>query len=72
MALATLEHIALCLNWFKEHQWNYSFQEIHISRSLPIAELTRLHPLNPVMLIEATPFFGVINSDLNEDGMNHE
>jgi len=72
LALATLEHIALCLNWFKEHQWNYSFQEIHISRSLPIAELTRLHPLNPVMLIEATPFFGVINSNVNEDGMSQE
>ena len=72
LALATLEHIALCLNWFKEHQWNYSFQEIHISRSLPIGELTRLNPLNPVMLIEATPFLGVLNADINEDGVNHE
>jgi precorrin-6Y C5,15-methyltransferase (decarboxylating) len=56
LALATIENIGTCLHWFKENKWNYSFQEIHISRTLPIGTLTRLNPLNPIMLIEATPF----------------
>ena len=55
LALATIEHIASCLSWLKENQWAYSFQQIQISRSLPIGELTRLNPLNPVMLISANP-----------------
>ncbi len=67
LALATIEHIATCLDWFKENQWNYSFQQIHISRSLPTGNLTRLNPLNPVMIISASPFSSVINSDVSED-----
>ncbi len=55
LALATMEHFATCLSWFKEHDWNYSYQQIQISRSLPLGDLTRLNPLNPVMLIKAIP-----------------
>ncbi|MEB3309813.1 MAG: precorrin-6y C5,15-methyltransferase (decarboxylating) subunit CbiE [Snowella sp.] len=55
LALATMEHFATCLSWFKEHDWNYSYQQIQISRSLPLGDLTRLNPLNPVMIISAIP-----------------
>ena len=54
IALATLENLQESINWFKNHSWSYSLLQIQISRSIPIANLTRLTPLNPVTIITAT------------------
>ncbi|ACK65534.1 precorrin-6y C5,15-methyltransferase (decarboxylating), CbiE subunit [Rippkaea orientalis PCC 8801] len=54
MALATLENLALSLDWFKVHPWDYQVLEMLISRSVAVNNLTRFSPLNPVMLIKAT------------------
>lgn len=63
MAIATLEHLTEALAWFTtqnqqcEHEktgrWHYHLLQVQISRSVPIAALTRFSPLNPVTLITA-------------------
>lgn len=53
LALATLEHSEQARQWFKEHQWRDRVLQIQISRSIPIANLTRFSPLNPVTLLTA-------------------
>ena len=62
LALATLEHLTLALDWFRQHNqiresaaWDYRLLQAQISRSVPVGPLTRLAPLNPVTLITATP-----------------
>ena len=52
IALATLENLGLCLNWVNKNSWNYQLLNINLSRSLSIANLTRLSPLNPVFLVK--------------------
>ncbi|WP_107668946.1 precorrin-6y C5,15-methyltransferase (decarboxylating) subunit CbiE [Cyanothece sp. BG0011] len=52
IALATLENLALSLDWINKNNWNYQLLNINISRSLSIAHLTRLSPLNPVFLVK--------------------
>ncbi len=52
-ALATLENLALTRQWLKENQWRDRALQVQISRSIPIANLTRFSPLNPVTLISA-------------------
>ena len=51
LTLATLENLATCITILKEQGWPYSLQQLQVSRSLPLGELTRLEPLNPVTLI---------------------
>ncbi len=51
LAFATIENINSSLAWFKAHNWQYSLLQVQISRSLPIANLTRFSPLNPVTII---------------------
>ncbi len=51
IALATLEHLNLALNWAKLQNWNYHLLQVQISRSVPLATLTRLTPLNPVTIM---------------------
>jgi precorrin-6Y C5,15-methyltransferase (decarboxylating) len=53
MALATLENLQESINWFKQSQWDYHLLQAQISRSMPIANLTRFTPLNPVTIITA-------------------
>ncbi|MGB3691109.1 MAG: precorrin-6y C5,15-methyltransferase (decarboxylating) subunit CbiE [Spirulinaceae cyanobacterium] len=53
LALATLEHLNIALNWFKSNNWSYHLLNIQISRSLPIAQLTRFSPLNPINIMTA-------------------
>jgi precorrin-6Y C5,15-methyltransferase (decarboxylating) len=55
LALATVEHINQSITWFKEHQWYYRLLQVQISRSVPVASLTRFSPLNPVTIITAMP-----------------
>ena len=54
LALATLEHTTASLEWFKTHAWNYRLLQLQISRSVPVGNLTRYAPLNPVTMITAT------------------
>lgn len=52
-ALATLEHLEQARTWLREHQWRDRVLQVQIARSLPIANLTRFSPLNPVTLLTA-------------------
>lgn len=54
LALATVEHLNTALAWLKEHNWHYQLLQIQLSRSVPIAQLTRFAPLNPVTIVTAT------------------
>ncbi|MCT7959551.1 precorrin-6y C5,15-methyltransferase (decarboxylating) subunit CbiE [Laspinema sp. D1] len=51
IALATLEHLNEALNWVNERQWDYRILQANLSRSVPIAHLTRFFPLNPVTIL---------------------
>ncbi|MDJ0598236.1 MAG: precorrin-6y C5,15-methyltransferase (decarboxylating) subunit CbiE [Crocosphaera sp.] len=52
IALATLENLVICLDWIDKNSWNYQLLNINVSRSISIANLTRLSPLNPVFLVK--------------------
>ncbi len=57
VALATIEHLSTVLDWIKQRQivepeWRYQLLQVQLSRSVPIADLTRYSPLNPVTLIQ--------------------
>ena len=54
IALATIEHCHLALDWLKEHGWDYHLLQLQISRSTPVNHLTRFTPLNPVTIITAS------------------
>jgi precorrin-6B C5,15-methyltransferase / cobalt-precorrin-6B C5,C15-methyltransferase len=54
LALATLEHLNLSLEWFNKHNWNYRLLQVQISRSVSVGELMRFSPLNPVTIVTAT------------------
>ncbi|MDY6785231.1 MAG: precorrin-6y C5,15-methyltransferase (decarboxylating) subunit CbiE [Cyanobacteriota bacterium] len=61
-AFATLEHLNLCLEELRvkaaiegRHRvWSYRLLQINLSRSVPVASLTRFSPLNPVTLVIAS------------------
>lgn len=55
LALATLEHLNTVLTWIDRQNWRFSVLQIQLSRSVPLATLTRLDPLNPVVLIKTMP-----------------
>ncbi|MGK7956282.1 MAG: precorrin-6y C5,15-methyltransferase (decarboxylating) subunit CbiE [Crocosphaera sp.] len=52
VALATLENLGICLNWIEQNNCTYQLLNINLSRSVSIANLTRLSPLNPVFLVK--------------------
>lgn len=55
LALATLEHLNAALAWFNQAgDWNYQLLQVQLSRSVPIASLTRFSPLNPVTILTAS------------------
>ena len=55
LALATLEHLNTALSWLKEHEnWHCQLLQVQLSRSVPVAQLTRFAPLNPVTIVTAT------------------
>lgn len=64
IAVATLDHQAQVMQWLdqqrqtrhcsKPYDWDYHMLSINLSRSLPIGPLTRLQPLNPVMILSLT------------------
>lgn len=56
LALATLENLNAALSWVSERRksdrsWNYRLLQVQLSRSVPIANLTRFAPLNPVTIM---------------------
>lgn len=54
LALATLEHLTLALQWLQKQDprhWQHRLLQVQLSRSVPIASLTRMNPLNPVTLL---------------------
>ncbi len=55
LAIATLEHLTIALSWLGDRAWNYQLLQVQLSRSVPVAHLTRFSPLNPVTIIAATP-----------------
>jgi precorrin-6Y C5,15-methyltransferase (decarboxylating) len=55
IALATLEHFSTAISWLSHHHWSATYLQVQLSRSHPIANLTRFAPLNPVTLITAHP-----------------
>ncbi|GAB1538735.1 bifunctional cobalt-precorrin-7 (C(5))-methyltransferase/cobalt-precorrin-6B (C(15))-methyltransferase [Scytonema sp. NUACC21] len=54
LALATLEHLNTALSWFQSHSWHYQLLQVQLSRSVPIGQLTRFAPLNPVTIVTGT------------------
>jgi precorrin-6Y C5,15-methyltransferase (decarboxylating) len=54
LALATLEHLNISLEWFNKHNWHYRLLQLQISRSVAVGDLMRFAPLNPVTIITAT------------------
>lgn len=55
LAFATLEHLHTCLNWLRCHNWNYQLLQAQLARSVPIGQMTRFSPLNPITIVTATP-----------------
>ncbi|MBP0021713.1 MAG: precorrin-6y C5,15-methyltransferase (decarboxylating) subunit CbiE [Cyanobacteria bacterium SBLK] len=53
LAFATIEHLNLSISWLQEWEWHHRLLQLHISRSVPIGQLTRFSPLNPVTIITA-------------------
>ncbi len=54
LALATLEHLNTALDWLNSHHWDYRLLQVQLSRSIPVGQLTRFAPLNPVTILTAT------------------
>ncbi|HEY9694707.1 MAG TPA: precorrin-6y C5,15-methyltransferase (decarboxylating) subunit CbiE [Oculatellaceae cyanobacterium] len=54
LALATVEHQHTAMEWLRDRSWQTRLLQVQLSRSVPIASLTRFSPLNPVTLITAT------------------
>jgi precorrin-6Y C5,15-methyltransferase (decarboxylating) len=54
LALATLEHLNKALDWLNSYRWEYRLLQVQLSRSVPVGQLTRFTPLNPVTILTAT------------------
>ena len=54
LALATLEHISTASDWCRSRGWDYQLLQVQLSRSVPVGQLTRFAPLNPVTILTAT------------------
>lgn len=52
IALATIEHFTTVIQWANQNNWHYNLLQVQISRSIPIANLTRFAPLNPITIIK--------------------
>lgn len=53
LALATLEHLNTALGWMQKRGWDYRLLQVQLSRSVPVGQLTRFAPLNPVTILTA-------------------
>ncbi len=57
LAIATLEHLQSAIAWFESRPWSTKILHVQLSRSTPIANLTRFKPLNPIYLVTAIRSF---------------
>lgn len=55
LALATLEHLHSAIAWSQTQQWRPHLLQVQLARSIAVAQLTRLQPLNPVTLLTLQP-----------------
>ena len=56
LAFTTLENFHTAVSWVEERRrsdrsWSYRLLQVQLSRSIPIANLTRFNPLNPVTIM---------------------
>ena len=56
LAFTTLENLHTALSWVEERtrsdrSWSYRLLQVQLSRSIPVANLTRFNPLNPVTIM---------------------
>ncbi|MEC4806454.1 MAG: precorrin-6y C5,15-methyltransferase (decarboxylating) subunit CbiE [Jaaginema sp. PMC 1079.18] len=51
LAFATVENLNTALTWLRSRSYAYHLLQLNIARSVPVASLTRLTPLNPVTLV---------------------
>ena len=54
LALATQERLAEAIAWLRDRQKPYRILQANLARSVPVADLTRLAPLNPVTLVRSS------------------
>ena len=54
LAIATLENLTIALNWVQHSGWHSRVLQVNLSRSVPVAELTRFSPLNPIAIVTLT------------------
>lgn len=55
LALATLEHLHSAIAWSQTQDWRHHLLQVQLARSVAVARLTRLQPLNPVTLLTLQP-----------------
>lgn len=56
LAFATMEHLSEAIGWVEDRKksdraWSYRLLQVQLSRSVPVAGLTRFAPLNPVTIM---------------------
>ncbi|MDE5096903.1 MAG: precorrin-6y C5,15-methyltransferase (decarboxylating) subunit CbiE [Trichodesmium sp. St16_bin4-tuft] len=56
LAFTTLENLHTAISWVEERRrsdrsWSYRLLQVQLSRSIPVANLTRFNPLNPVTIM---------------------
>ena len=56
LAFTTLENLQTAVSWVEERRksdrrWSYRLLQVQLSRSIPVANLTRFNPLNPVTIM---------------------
>ena len=56
LAFTTLENLHTAISWIEERKrsdrsWTYRLLQVQLSRSIPVANLTRFNPLNPVTIM---------------------
>ena len=56
LAFTTLENFHTAVSWVEERRrsdrsWSYRLLQVQLSRSIPVANLTRFNPLNPVTIM---------------------
>ncbi len=51
LAITTIENLNTAIAWAQTSGWQYQLLQVNLARSISIAELTRLSPLNPVTIV---------------------
>jgi len=56
LTFATMEHLSAAVSWVEDRKqsdraWSYRLLQVQLSRSVPVAGLTRFAPLNPVTIM---------------------